>query len=329
MHETVRPRAPHVVEDLGRQPAADLEFVVGLLKARAGLLALSLLIGLAGAGYYLLTASPSYISSAKLLIQAPRGPGNSPFSEAGSVVDTAQVESQVEILRAAVIAEDVVRRLNLVADPEFAPPPPGEYPFGSLLARSDSAASWFPRVQAVVQQAEAWLRRDQAARSPDETFRTAVSSFGDRISVRRLGQSDVIEIDFSSSSPTKAARIVKETVDAYFRGAWREDTSPNAFHRFNESVMRSSLAVNNARLISAPLPPLGKSSPKTSLIIAFAAAVSLFFGFSLALWLEARRSARMRIAKVAFEAAGAYEAASAREGPRVEAVQYAFKDASR
>lgn len=255
----------------------DFRFVAGLIRRRAALLALTLLAGLSVAGLYVHNAVPAYISSAKLLIEAPRDPQN--WASAGAAVDSAQVESQVEVLRALVIAEAVVRDLNLAADPEFAAAPGGGSLLTSWLGLSGAPDSTAP---------------DAAAPAADEAFRTAVASYSERIAVRRLGQSDVIEVDFSSSSPVKAARIVKATVDAYLQGKWREDAAPSGFHRFNESVVRQSLALTNARLISAAVPPLGKSSPKTALILAFAAALSLFAGLSAALWLEAGESSRLR-----------------------------------
>jgi polysaccharide biosynthesis transport protein len=283
----------------------DFRFVAALIQRRAALLAVTLLAGLSVAGLYVHNATPAYISSAKLLIEAPHDPQN--WASAGGAVDSAQVESQVEVLRALVIAEAVVRDLNLAADPEFAAAPGG----GSLLT------SWLGFSGAPDSNPEA------AASAADEAVRTAVASFGERIAVRRLGQSDVIEVDFSSSSPVKAARIVKATVDAYLQGKWREDAAPSGFHRFNESVVRQSLALTNARLISPATPPLGKSSPKTALVLAFAAALSLFAGLSAALWLEAGEASRLRKAEADSELDEEPAPALA------DALAYSLKDARR
>jgi uncharacterized protein involved in exopolysaccharide biosynthesis len=155
-------------------------------------------------------------------------------------------------------------------------------------------------------------------------FNTAVASFGERISVRRLGQSNAIEIDFAANSAAKAQRIAAQTVETYLSGAWRAPTSPNAFRRFNDDMMRKSLAVSNARLISEATPPLGKSSPKTALVLAFAAAASLFVGVALAIWLEGRRPAGRAGAREGEEAG---EVAPRRERAPLNSGGYSLTDA--
>jgi uncharacterized protein involved in exopolysaccharide biosynthesis len=297
----------------------DARFLARLARRRSGLLLAALVIGLGIAAAYLYSASPVYVSSAKLLIESQRGLGDLPYSGTGAAVDGAQVESQVEILRAAIIAEAVVRKLDLVSDPEFAPPRSATSPWQVLLTFLGAATEPGPDLEPASRPNPAEPR----PRPTDEVFNTAVASFGERISVRRLGQSDVIEIDFAASTPAKAERVASEIVETYLSGTWRAAASPGAFRRFNDDVLRKSLAVTNARVISAPQSPLGKSSPRTSLVLAFAAVVSLFAGLALAVWLESRQPAARVRAREADEAGAV---APLRERVRVEKAGYSLTD---
>lgn len=120
-------------------------------------------------------------------------------------------------------------------------------------------------------------------RSDMHGLRVATSVVQEHLNVHRVGQSNAIEVAFAWSSPTMAARVVNEIVSAYLRGGWRNEARPDTFRRFNEDLNRESLAVRNALVITAASPPLRKSTPKTSLILALALVSGLLSGFGAAL----------------------------------------------
>ena len=322
-HDAMPTRNPYRPDDA--EVAIDVQFGARLLQRRAGLIVVVLLIGLSAAAAYLQTQTPTYVSTAKLLIESHRSSGGLPDSGDGPDVDSAQVESQVEILRASIVAEAVVRKLNLVADPEFVPPRDVK-PLGlSWLDALQRTASRIPGAAKFLPSPTSEVVVVEPARTEDEMLNTAIASFGDRISVRRLGQSNAIEINFAANSPAKAQRVASQTVDVYLSGVWRSATSPNAFRRFNDDVMHKSLAVSNARVISGALQPLGKSSPKTMLVLAFAAAASLFVGVALAVWLEGRQPAR-RAPGRGRRLENVTEGSAARERTVAERGDYSFRD---
>jgi succinoglycan biosynthesis transport protein ExoP len=145
---------------------------------------------------YLITARPSFTGKAQLLVDAHKLQIFQQQSILGDVpVDTAQVESQVEILKSENVALAVIKELRLIADPEFV----GSG--GGLLGTLFSFV--FTPFEA-----------DQA-RSESELKQRAVRAFQDRLSVSRIGLTYVINIGFRSYDPDHAAQIANAMADAY------------------------------------------------------------------------------------------------------------------
>jgi succinoglycan biosynthesis transport protein ExoP len=101
------------------------------------------------------------------------------------------VESQIEFLRSERIALSVIENLGLVRDPEFKGA-------GGLLAQIGPST-------------------EPESNVPSEfvQLRNAIADFSRNLYVRRVGQSYVIEVAFTSPSPEKAAAIANATVNAY------------------------------------------------------------------------------------------------------------------
>ena len=163
------------------------QFVVILFVA---LLALAL--GL----IYVATARPSFTAQAQLLIDAHKVQVFQQQSVLGDIpIDTAQVESQVEILKSENIAAAVIKNLHLTEDPEFVGSGAGLLGalFSSIFGEvgSDKAASDF------------------------ESFRSAVRTFQNQLDIKRIGQTYVIQIGFRAYDPDRAAQITNAVADAY------------------------------------------------------------------------------------------------------------------
>jgi succinoglycan biosynthesis transport protein ExoP len=151
------------------------------------ILACSLVLGLV----YLFTAPPRYTAHAMLLIDSSRlrvlqqqqGPiGDIPL-------DTAQVETQVEILKSENIGLAVVKEMRLTQDPEFIKPSGGIFGFVFNLFVS--------------------------ARSDEELTRKALRVFLQGRSISRAGRTYVLDIGFTSLSPSRANEIANAIADAY------------------------------------------------------------------------------------------------------------------
>jgi succinoglycan biosynthesis transport protein ExoP len=148
----------------------------------------SLVLGLV----YLLTASPSFTSHATLLIDSSKTRILQQQGSIGDVpIDTAQVETQVEILKSENIGLSVIKELKLTADPEFVGSGGGL--LGKIIAFFSSPEP----------QSEAQLTRE------------ALRTFESRRSIARVGRTYVLDIGFTSISPNNAAKIANAVADAY------------------------------------------------------------------------------------------------------------------
>jgi capsular exopolysaccharide synthesis family protein len=175
----------------------DLYEVFRLLRRQKKLIATVLAFSILGGLLYLAITPARYTASSMLLFDVRK---SAPFQQQGygnETADSAYVDSQVEVLRSEDIARSVVKRLGLLSDPEFAPPP------GLLATVIDG-------LRRVFGAGPASTEADQLAR--------AVRKLQANLTIKRTGLTYVVSIDYRSLSPTKAARISNAVTDAYFIG---------------------------------------------------------------------------------------------------------------
>lgn len=145
---------------------------------------------------YLFTAAPQFTSTASMVIDTRKVQLFQQQSVLGDVaVDSATVETQVEILKSENISLAVIRDWHLIDDPEFT-----GNGGGLLGAMVGSVTGLFSGGQAF---------------SEFELTRKALQRFEQNRTVKRLGLTYVMEIGFSSRDPAKAARIANAIADAY------------------------------------------------------------------------------------------------------------------
>jgi len=145
---------------------------------------------------YLFTAAPLFTSTASMVIDTRKVQLFQQQSVLGDIaVDSATVETQVEILKSENISLAVIRDLRLIDDPEFTSAG------GGLLGTFVGAV--------------ASLFSDGHAPSEFEQTRKALERFEKSRTIKRLGLTYVMEIGFTSKDPAKAARIANAIADAY------------------------------------------------------------------------------------------------------------------
>jgi succinoglycan biosynthesis transport protein ExoP len=169
--------APHAT--IQARNSVDLPELFWILRRNLWIIIASVVLSAAIGAGYVLTTPTTFVASAQVLIE-PQRPQLF-WQEPGMLdltIDNAQVESQVEILRSDRMTS-VIRDLELTNDPEF---------YGEEKPSSES-----------------------------NQLRVAIAAFNQKLSVRRLGQSYVIEIAFRSEDPAKAALVANAVADAYIR----------------------------------------------------------------------------------------------------------------
>ncbi|MGV7217065.1 polysaccharide biosynthesis tyrosine autokinase [Bradyrhizobium sp. UFLA05-112] len=145
---------------------------------------------------YLFTAAPQFTSTAQMVIDTRKVQLFQQQSVLGDIaVDSATVETQVEILKSENISLAVIRDLRLIDDPEFAGPGGGV--LGAVIGFV------------------ADLFSDGHAPSEFELTRKALERFEKNRTIKRLGLTYVMEIGYTSKDPVKAAKIANAIADAY------------------------------------------------------------------------------------------------------------------
>lgn len=175
-----------------------LQAIVSFFRRQSSVFLFTIFLTTALGVIYLLTARPMFTGQAQLLLdthtlQALQAPRQLPFS---SVPIAPQVESQVGLLKSENIASAVIEKLHLAQDPEFINP-------GDLRAAISSFVFG------------GFVFDDQAAPSEFELSRRAMDTFARRLTVTRVPQSFIIQIEFQSYDPERAAQIANAIADAY------------------------------------------------------------------------------------------------------------------
>ncbi|UPJ78948.1 polysaccharide biosynthesis tyrosine autokinase [Bradyrhizobium sp. 183] len=145
---------------------------------------------------YLFTAAPQFTSTAAMVIDTRKVQLFQQQSVLGDIaVDSATIETQVEILKSENISLAVIRDLHLIDDPEFTGGGGGV--LGSILGFVGGLFS------------------DGHASSEFELTRKALERFATNRTIKRLGLTYVMEIGYTSKDPSKAAKIANAIADAY------------------------------------------------------------------------------------------------------------------
>jgi succinoglycan biosynthesis transport protein ExoP len=146
-------------------------------------------------GYIYLRVTPAqYTAHVTMVIDTRKGA----FFQTQSILadapnDSAQVESQVQIVKSENVAVSVIKDLHLTEVPEFV----GSDNSPLDLVRGVLGAAPQPR------------------RSEFELMRRAVAAFEKRLEASRVGLSYVLDISFISNDPDRAAQIANAVADSY------------------------------------------------------------------------------------------------------------------
>ncbi|MDA9409895.1 protein tyrosine kinase [Bradyrhizobium sp. CCBAU 45384] len=148
---------------------------------------------------YLRLVPPTYTAQVQILFEPPRAQ----FLQKQSLLsdpllDAAQIETQLQIIKSRAIAVAVINQLKLADNPDFKASRPL---LSSLLHRFPIWAS-HPSESA------------QSA-TPDQPSEVIIANFLARLSVAGVGYSHVIEVTFSSSNAALAAEIANAIAKAY------------------------------------------------------------------------------------------------------------------
>jgi polysaccharide biosynthesis transport protein len=177
----------------------DLSTAISFIKLSRRTIIFWTIFGVAVALGFTAVVTPEYTAIANLMLDARKV---QVFKDApvigDNAIDSAQIESQIEVIRSEAIARAVVMKLVLYHDPEFVDDRP---PFLSFLSSAIEKAFG--------------VGEERKPKSDEERERAAVRSLRNNLGVRRAAASYVLDVSYRSPSPDKAAEIANAIVDAY------------------------------------------------------------------------------------------------------------------
>jgi succinoglycan biosynthesis transport protein ExoP len=177
---------------------------MGFIGRQYPVIAFSFLVFFALGAVYVLTSPARYTGHATLVIGTQVNQlfqQQSAFADAPT--DPATVDTQIEILRSEILAAAVIKDLHLTNDPEFIAPYPGFV--GTII---DRATEFFSFGSSGTSSANEMT-------SDERLMRTAIWTLESHLSVRRVGLTYAIDIDYQSLSPDRAAQVANAVADAY------------------------------------------------------------------------------------------------------------------
>lgn len=201
---------------------------IRIVRRRFGLIALVTVLGLLVALIFLAVSPPTYVATTSVMVlpadqQVSTVPLVAPVVTP-TATDETLIQTKVELLQSRSLARQVIEKLRLTEDPEFAgntnKPPAGNIQ-GSVVPAEQQAL------------AEA-LRQQQSEAVADQ--------FANHVSVTRVNRSNVIAISASSTDPVKAARIANQLVGTYMK-----DQADDAAKDRQHSIDVLSVRVAEAR----------------------------------------------------------------------------------
>ena len=281
----------------GDGPIALLRALIELAARHKASLSSCCAAGLLVAALYAYSLPPTYQATATLLLEPRQSAISAGEFGAQQTLDLNRADSELQTIKSERLLSAVFESLDMKSDPELGGKQPGF--FARLFSRFGAAAPANPTANVTEIAPDA---KSATVELGDDADRAAFLKFFSRLNARRVGQSFVIEIDYSSSDPKLPARVANATVSGYIYQtvAFKEQIAragTEALQGRLDSLARQSDAAReamhagtlpsiatpdaDARIIGAALPPLGPSAPRKSLIMALGGVVGLLVGFGV------------------------------------------------
>ena len=179
-----------------REQTIDLMATLHVLWRRRVLVSCTLLVFLSGAAIYLAVATPRYAATSMLLFDIRK---IEPFDQRGypdAATESSFVDSQVEVLRSETLARSVIHNLDLISDSEFA----------------QTRDNGF--IRATIGKIVSFVLSDKDVLHPNQLVR-CIRVFQKNATIKRVGLTYIISIEYRSLDPNKAARISNAIAETY------------------------------------------------------------------------------------------------------------------
>ncbi|MQB41510.1 exopolysaccharide biosynthesis protein [Rhizobium sp. ICMP 5592] len=295
-------------ENPNEGPVALLRSMCALALQHKTKLILCTAVGIGLAAFHAHSLPRIYTATATLLLEPRRATLASGQDGSGAQnLDLNRADSELQIIRSERLLSAVFDSLNLQNSAELGPQPPRmlDLIVGNvrrILSEPGTGTGAVTSETGKTARPDGVTAASNIAPPATDARQAAFQNFAQRLDVRRVGQSYVMEISYSSSDPALAARVANAAVSGYILQAvsfkaemaqagtevlqWRLDALAAQVDAATEAMEQGKLPAiptpdGDARIIGAALPPLSPSAPRASLITALGGVLGLLAGFSL------------------------------------------------
>lgn len=206
------PQQKETHHEVARDESIDFGAIFSTLWRGKWLLALCLIVGtLSAAIYGYVIATPLYSATSVVILETQEDRVTDLESVIGGFSgDSAAINSEVEVLRSRSLMKKVVARLDLVSDPEFNP----------SLREPGLKATFKGEVRKLVERFAPSLAPSQPEPATDSVAsrgqtEAVVSSVIQRLHIRNIPQTLVLQISVTSQSAEKSALIADTVAELY------------------------------------------------------------------------------------------------------------------
>ncbi|MFG1212119.1 polysaccharide biosynthesis tyrosine autokinase [Xanthobacter flavus] len=180
-----------------RENELDLVYLLQVARRQKVVIGIAAGVVICLAALYCLIATPQYTASAELLIDSQQARGLEVMPQLTGIMDSSAIDSQVQILQSERISKAVIKELKLVDRKK-------------RELEDQASGFWFRTLGFVLP----FLVRTTPF-SDFEIERAQIEDFSNRLKVRRVGNSYVIELDYKAPDQQLAADVANQVAEAY------------------------------------------------------------------------------------------------------------------
>src|SRR5262245_47633279 len=176
--------------------AGIIELTQGIVRQQWAIIVSFAALVVALGAFYAYTTPPTFKARATMIIDRGK-----PQVQLGGILNEVQldsvgVQSQIQIIKSEAIALPVIKKLALLSDPEFA-------------STAKGASGWLRSLTSIL----SVLRPGSSSDVEVDPTRAVLQTLLDRLAITRNGF--VVDIEFSSRDPDRAAQIANAFADGY------------------------------------------------------------------------------------------------------------------
>jgi Mrp family chromosome partitioning ATPase/capsular polysaccharide biosynthesis protein len=257
--------------------------------------------------FYVLTTPAEYVGRAELLIEP--GKQRALWQDSGVVdltIDSAQVESQVEVLQSERIANSVIAALDLINDPEFRKSGSEYERQRAALAQFENALSARRVGQSYVIEvsfrsrdpeqsarivnaiSDAYLRDQQQAKrdvaqQSAQWMEDQITDLGVQLNAAAAAAQEFrVSHGITEFGNNNQPQLIDKLTQLEAKAQAYRKVYESLLERFTENQQQASYPISNARVITSASRPLVKAYPKSKLVLLLSILVGVVLGIAAA-----------------------------------------------